>query len=176
MELKHAPMFVPVCASALCFVLIDLAVMFAYLQIQPLVLSDTQILPQAPPPAQHVLPDGQVITVEPEGARQAVEAVLQPTLLDPDYQGAGVFEAAVISALAHQEPALRKVGWGSEYAERKHAARIRKIAGASVRIGRRHLTGHVKDVHHYIAMGDMSVANWWKKLRLYTIATTHLVV
>lgn len=61
-------------------------------------------------PAQHTLPDGQVITLQAAEAELCGEALLQPGLLDPAFEGAGVFESAVISALAHQEPALRKVG------------------------------------------------------------------
>lgn len=60
-------------------------------------------------PTQHTLPDGQVITLAGAEAEACGEGLLQPLLLDPDFRGASVFESAVISALAHQEPALRKV-------------------------------------------------------------------
>ena len=57
---------------------------------------------------QHTLPDGQVITLAAAEAEECGNALIQPRLLDPDFLGASVFESAVISALAHQEPALRK--------------------------------------------------------------------
>ena len=57
----------------------------------------------------HKLPDGQSITVRPDEAQRLGEALLQPSSLDPDFEGPDVAESAVISALAHQEPALRKV-------------------------------------------------------------------
>ena len=59
-------------------------------------------------PVRHKLPDGQSITVHPDEARRLGEALLQPSSLDPGFEGPDVAESAVISALAHQEPALRK--------------------------------------------------------------------
>lgn len=50
-----------------------------------------------------------MITLEAEEAELCGEGLLHPGLLDPGFEGASVFESAVISALAHQEPALRKV-------------------------------------------------------------------
>jgi len=72
-------------------------------------------------PVRHKLPDGQSITVHPDEAQRLGEALLQPSYLDPGFDGPDVAESAVISALAHQEPALRKargglpsMGWNAE--------------------------------------------------------------
>ncbi len=59
-------------------------------------------------PVRHKLPDGQSITVHPDEAQRLGEALLQPSSLDPGFDGPDVADSAVISALAHQEPALRK--------------------------------------------------------------------
>ena len=55
------------------------------------------------------LPDGQSIAIKGADAVQLGETLLSPELLDPDYVGPSVFEAAALSTLAHQEPTLRKV-------------------------------------------------------------------
>ena len=60
-------------------------------------------------PVRHKLPDEQSITVHADEAQRLGEALLRPSLLDPGFEGPDVAESAVISALAHQEPALRKV-------------------------------------------------------------------
>ena len=59
-------------------------------------------------PVKHTLPDGQVITVEPAEAEQLGDALAHPSVLDPVFEGPDVAESAVVSSLAHQEPALRK--------------------------------------------------------------------
>ncbi len=59
-------------------------------------------------PVQHTLPDGQVITVDPAEAQQLGDALMHPSVLDSAFEGPDVAESAVISSLAHQEPALRK--------------------------------------------------------------------
>ena len=49
-----------------------------------------------------------MITVDPAEAEQLGAALAHPSVLDPAFEGPGVAESAVISSLAHQEPALRK--------------------------------------------------------------------